>query len=492
MHGVRACIVSGLFLGLLTLVQPFFVSAETVKTYVKQYSIFTFDNQDYLCEPYRVKKNDWLYKIFRKKGEISARDFPRFLRIFRQLNPKLSNIDAIEPGHQILIPLKEVSRKAYTPKAENLVEVPVLEFPSMPNGEQLAAFVHPHTIQSGDTVSDLLDRAFRPGGGPVSDIGKKVFHQLNPKIKDIDRVYLGSRVLIPDPAILTQPWFQDFLAAGRLSSHTLKNLSAVQPRVAQPTLPDLPPEDLVRLKRYAHLVQGTLQHQGKMIFPGKNDLPAQVLDLARTPVLTEKSGQKRLILPPKTRPSQINQDLLKGIKAYWKELQIQELNKTLANTTSFFSRSSSLDNLPKDPQSLIRDALSATTYSLQSPLPLSVKVGAVNMDISLARIIRPDSPDILINPGSIFGMALEALEAKGYEIITLSPRMTESELLVLLFSKLGYTTWKNPAVNAGGQVIRLNGIYTVQKQEKLFFTRSGLSDEATDFLRADGVNLIQL
>ena len=492
MQFARACIVSGVCLVFLTLVHPFCVSAETVKTYVKQYSIFTFDHEDYLCEPYQVKKNDWLYKIFRKKGEISARDFPRFLKIFRQLNPKLSNIDAIEPGHQILIPLKEVSRKTYTPKAENLVEVPVLEFSSSFQEEQLTSFIHPQIIQPGDTVSQLLDRAFRPNGGAVSDIGKKVFYQLNPGIKNIDKVYLGSRVIIPDPAIMIQPWFQDFLLTDPISSHLLQESSGSRQPAALPTLPDLPPEDLMKLKRYAQLIQGALQHQGEMVFPGKGNQPAQVLNLSKTPVLTRKNGQKHLILPPKTPGAKISGDLLKGIRAYWKELQVQELNKALAETSSFFSKPLSLDEVPDDPQAFLNKALSAAGFTVQSPSPVPVKIGTITMDITLARIVHPERPDILINPGTVFGLALETLERNGVKVFTFSSETTGTEILLGLFSRMGYTQWKNPAVNVGGRVRILNGVYAERQQEKWFFTRSVFSDKETAFLEAEGINLIQL
>ena len=44
--------------------------AKGVKTSYKQYSIFKFNDEDVLCEAYIVSKDEWLYKIFRKKEEI--------------------------------------------------------------------------------------------------------------------------------------------------------------------------------------------------------------------------------------------------------------------------------------------------------------------------------------------------------------------------------------------------------------------------------------
>ena len=51
----------------LVLLFPSHGHAAGVTTSYKQYSVFTYENENILCEPYQVKKNDWLYKIFRKK-----------------------------------------------------------------------------------------------------------------------------------------------------------------------------------------------------------------------------------------------------------------------------------------------------------------------------------------------------------------------------------------------------------------------------------------
>ena len=492
MHCLKCRIIPGLLLGILFLAQPFFASGQALKTYLKQYSIFTFENQDYLCEPYQVKKNDWLYKIFRKKGEISANDFPRFLKIFRTLNPKLPNIDAIEPGHQILIPLKQVNRKAYDEKKKGVVEVPVLEFSTDLKPDKLTAFTKKHTIQRGDTVSTLLDKAFLKKGGAVSDTGKKVFTHLNPGIRDIDRIYLGSRVLIPDPAILNQPWFQGFLATGDTTASLtpLKDVTPDQP--LWPTMPEMPPEDLIRLKRYTQLVQGALQHQGQMVFPGKNKSQSSVLDLTRTPLLTAQNGQKTLILPPDTAPGDLNTDLIEGMKQYWKELRIKELNQALAKSPSRIARGPALTDKPHDPIGMLQTVLNATAYTLQPAAPVPIQVGGIDITVDLARITHPGSPDILVNPGTVYGMALAAIEAKGNAVLTLSPSMTAGEILRLVFSKIGFTTWNNPAFNTDGRVVPLKGIYATDKTEKLFITGTALSVKAKDFMATEGITVIRL
>ena len=99
-----------------------------IKTSYKHYSVITYQGREVLCEPYIVKKNDWLYKIFKQKGEISEQDFPFFISIFKQCNPHIQNVDIIATGTRILIPLKMSDKQDYTVDKHGKVKIPVVEF----------------------------------------------------------------------------------------------------------------------------------------------------------------------------------------------------------------------------------------------------------------------------------------------------------------------------------------------------------------------------
>jgi hypothetical protein len=99
-----------------------------IKTSYKHYSVITYQGRDVLCEPYIVKKNDWLYKIFKQKGEISEQDFPFFISIFKKFNPHIQNVDAIPTGTRILIPLKIADKQDYAVGKDGKVKIPVVEF----------------------------------------------------------------------------------------------------------------------------------------------------------------------------------------------------------------------------------------------------------------------------------------------------------------------------------------------------------------------------
>ena len=76
----------------------------------KSYIIRQDMGADILCDPYVVQRNDYVTKLFKKRGEIAEKDFPEFLELFRRLNPHISDINLIQPGQHVYIPLKKLDK----------------------------------------------------------------------------------------------------------------------------------------------------------------------------------------------------------------------------------------------------------------------------------------------------------------------------------------------------------------------------------------------
>ncbi|MBU0972575.1 MAG: hypothetical protein KKC20_18155 [Proteobacteria bacterium] len=486
--------ISGPALMLMMLLLTADLHAAGIKTYYKQYSVFTYENENILCEPYQVQKNDWLYKIFRQKGEISDKDFPRFLTIFKKINPLINNIDAIEPGLTILIPLKKVDTPVSQQpdqKPSRIVKVPVVEFSSIPDTFDIQPFIQKHTIQAGDTVSKLLDKAFLQKGGSLSPEAETTFSHLNPEIKNIDRIYQGTQVVIPDPSILSQPWFGSFLKQGGAGPQSVYQKPVE--KASAPILPVIPPRQMIRLQRYATLIQGTLLNQGQMHFPGKGSRSDQVLDLSKTPVIEDKNGQKILIIPSDNIGNALGRDLVKNIQAYWSQLKLLEINKAIDMAKSLPKNEGSLADKAKDPAGLVARLLLFSQDPYHPDEKISFSVGSVEMSAFFGRITRQDGlPDLLINTGKVYGLAIEAIEKKGYHILTISPGLTLSELILTLFTRLGYSTWKNPSFNTLGQVDIISGIYISKAKKKLFFARPRPSEAAISFLEQENIQFLIL
>ena len=469
-------------------------AATGVTTSFKKYSLFTYDNRVYLCEPYLVQKDEWLYKIFRQKGEISASDFPLFLKIFKTINPKIGNIDAISPGSQILIPLKQVDKNAYEQGNKGTVEVPVLTFSTQITPATISRHTHKHEVKAGDTVSTLLSEEFLTSMGNVSKVGEKTMLHLNPGIKDINYIYQGASITIPDPSILSQPWFNDFITMGKeivppaeVDSTNIPEKKITAPYAAKP----ISMVELAQLKRYTQLIQGRLMHQGKLFFPpGNQEDTPKFIDLSKTPVISDSTGRKTVLLGSDATEASLDPDLVADMKAYWKDLQFKKLSEVL--NAKMLSNTQTMKDVPKTQESLIKNLLAATAYSYEPQVCFPVSLNNVQITVSLGRITYDHTPDILINSGGVYGRALDVLKKQGYRILDLPADLTFEDVCTRLFSRLGYQVWKDPSFNVDQKVKNIPGIYAEKEKEKLFLTRTPLFKSATTFLENEKIDVIML
>jgi hypothetical protein len=169
-------------------------------TLYKNYAVRYDRGWDILCDPYQVQEGDWVLKIFRQKGEISHYDFREFLGIFQRLNPHIGDMDRIRPGQVVDIPLKKLAKGTLPGQSSGVVSIPFILI-SSPQ-EKVEKNSQTYTLQKGDTISILIAKKF---GGRYGNItysqGLALFKAINPHIKDINRVYAGQQVYMPDPSI---------------------------------------------------------------------------------------------------------------------------------------------------------------------------------------------------------------------------------------------------------------------------------------------------
>ena len=470
-------------------------SATGVKTSFKKYSLFTYDDRVYLCEPYLVQKDEWLYKIFRQKGEISTSNFQLFLNIFKTINPQIVNIDAISSGSRILIPLKQVDKNAYNQNMNGTVEVPVLAFSTEIKPATVSRHTHKHRVKAGDTISKLLSEDFLISRGNVSKLGEKAILHLNPGIKDINCIYQGESIVIPEPSILSQPWFNDFIAMGKENAPLADGAFTYILKKKRPP-PHAPKPismaDLAHLKRYTQLIQGRrLMHQGKLFFPsGIQGGKPKFIDLSKTPVISDYAGGKIVLLGPDATEDSMDPDLVAAMKAYWKNLQFKKFHDVL--NAKLRLNTQTMKDVPKSQSSLIRTLLAVTSYAYEPQVFFPVSLNNIHMTVSLGRISYDHASDILINSGSVYGKALDALKSQGYRILYLPWNLTFEDTCTRLFSRLGYQVWKDPSFNADRKVKNIPGVYVEKGMEKLFWARTPLFKSATTFLEHEKIDVMML
>jgi len=453
--------------------------AKGVKTSYKQYSIFKYNDEDVLCEPYVVSKDDWLYKIFRKKGEISEQDFPQFIIIFKKINPEINNVDAIEPGIHIVIPLKKIKKEEYEQSSPGKVDIPVIEFSAMVEDLDLKSFIQKHKVQQGETISNLIDNEFLETGGVLSKEGIQAFQLANPDIKNINIIYEGADIYLPDPSIKSQSWFKSVLSGKIPISETKREkIAAVKRKIDD--------HELAQLKKYSALIGGTLLNQGKMYFPGR-DGSSQVLDLSSSPVIESDDGSKILIISG----DNVNAELLEYVQTYWKGIKTQLISETLDKIKSM-GKDKNLKqySITREYKKNIAQLLSQTDYDYIPDVKIPFTINNINLEARFGRIIRQDTADLLINFGNVYGAALKALEKREFTILSLAPKMATLEIAQQLFSSLGYTTWENPSFSDLESVQTIHGLYAVKDRDKIFVSIEPLSMDSKKYLEKENIKIL--
>jgi len=284
----------------------------------KSYTIRYDRGWDILCDPYVVKKNDWLYKLFRQKGEISHRDFPEFLRIFKRINQHIHNIDRIRAGQHIIIPLKKLKQSSMPGQSSGVVTIPFVTIPNLP--ETFKTYSAEYTVQKGDCLSILISTRFGPYGAEPYKQGIKLFKLINPDIKDLNRIYAGQDILIPDPAIQKQPWYQslfDRLANNQNLTDFDRTIKTYKKTLMLPVSEDREKKPSFPLSKVAYALDAKLSTKGFYYFPrqGQEDFR---IDISRIPLIELKNGT-RILFPMDNK----NQDPeLDRVKSFWKDVYI--------------------------------------------------------------------------------------------------------------------------------------------------------------------------
>ena len=304
---------STLVLACLIVLRPAYC-AFVYKNYVVRYD----RGWDILCDPYVVKKNDWIFKLFRQKGEISHKDYPEFLRIFKRLNPNVRDIDRIRPGQHIVIPLKKVRRDALPEQSSGVVTIPFLADSRM--SQALEKYSSPYRVQKGDSISILISRQFEGHGTQAYEQGMKLFRVMNPKIKNLNRIYVGQVIRIPDPEIQSQPrvpsLFEQTTQHGKTADID-PSITAGQKTPIPDMAKDTEKQTESPLSEVAWALDAKFFNKGVYYFPrlGWEDVK---VDLSRSPFMELRDGTR--VFFPMNADHQASE--IKMAQSFWKDVHI--------------------------------------------------------------------------------------------------------------------------------------------------------------------------
>ena len=314
----------GIFWSILMALLFFAQSAPYGAMMLKDYVVRYDRGWDILCDPYQVRKGDWVLKIFRQKGEIAHEDFREFLGIFARLNPHVKDIDRIRPGQVVDIPLKKLVQGNFPGQSTGVVTIPFVMI-NNPR-EMLEKHTQAYTIKKGDTVSQLIAKRF---GGRFGNLtytqGLKLFQAMNPQVKDMHRIYAGQKIYMPDPSIREKEWYADlFDGEGNLAQRQEPPQTAARRSPAQapaPTRKAIPEQSsLGPAAEAATAMGGRLLEKGTYFLPMKKGKDFE-LDLSRFPMIDLQNGSK-VILSTENKVMDVDLPL---IQEYWDNVKVAKV-----------------------------------------------------------------------------------------------------------------------------------------------------------------------
>jgi len=349
----------------------------------KRFMICEDRGRDILCDPYVVRKNDYVTKLFKQRGEIAYADFPKFLGIFKRLNPEIEDIDLIYPNQKILIPLKILAPGTIEGQSTGTVTIPVINITNLPDSMLQSSSLY--EVKAGDTVSELILKKFGNLSQKELEKALQLVKRMNPDLEDLDLISVGEKIRLPNSAIRHVPRYKavfdasDRIAAKETAQAQMpeaappepaptaadaepapkpepipesepvpapeplavtalpetKTPETKTPEKAQETTgkkpeskkkqgkaatPQKPVQSPSVYRKAARVLNARLLDKGDFFFPRKG-LSDLKLELDRTPVM-ELPGGQRLLFDPRGR---LEKEAGAAVKRFWEDLSIVRL-----------------------------------------------------------------------------------------------------------------------------------------------------------------------
>jgi LysM repeat protein len=279
------------------------LAATPYKTYVvKRYKCW-----DILCDPYTVKRGDYVWQLLRRRGCIVNRDLANFTAILKRLNPHIKNVNKIYPGQEVLVPLKQMEAQ----EGRAGVDDRFVTIPFLPD-----ILYSTYIVKPGDYLTKIAADHHGLDMDQIPDGYLRTVKQINPGLKNLNRIYPGQKIRIPEIG-----------SGGRSTKVAVLDPSSARSPESKPsvTSPAVSSSEHHTLKRAPSPISagvdqlgGTFIASGHYFFPLKDQEDLK-LDLSAFPVI-ELQGGRRILLD--TGKKGLPENAMDAIRAFWKPLTV--------------------------------------------------------------------------------------------------------------------------------------------------------------------------
>jgi len=176
-------------------------SISLVKTAGIEKDIREVDDKKVLTQEYVVEEGDWVWKILRERGLLKGRNLSELLSVLKKMNRSLHNLDLLQPGEKIIIPLKIVPLAGPSVLAGSQPEIktPVADLKDLD--------LENYMVKPGDSLIRVVKGRYKIPQKNLYSEYLKVVKRLNPSIQDLNTIHPGQKIRLPiySPEIVRKP-----------------------------------------------------------------------------------------------------------------------------------------------------------------------------------------------------------------------------------------------------------------------------------------------
>lgn len=503
----KRAIAAAVFAVTMSLLLPLRVRSAMV---YKNYIVLQDGGMDILCAPYTVQPGDWVIKILKLRGEIASQDFPYFLQIFARINPHVRDVDRIRPGQQIFIPLREMPPGTFQSQQSGLVTIPFVDLSTQAGASRESASVY--RVRPRDTISKLMTTRYGRYGSASYQEGVKQLRALNPRIKDLDLIFVDQVIFLPTPG--SQAGAIEMQATAPVTTRPITQAPTPPPKALDQGPGDgsahrgMAPSGVSALSEAAAMMEASLLDKGAYIFPtGKQG--AVRINLAQTPVIDLPDGQKVLLSGKKP----IGDADLAAIQSQWKNFRQLSLPPSA-------SLEQILDAVLDTPEKgaprkkTVQLNTGGATFRIRPKWLLDGPDSKTNpiRHICISPIASNDqrTPSGLVRYLAGQGVRIREVIAGGSGSARSAPQKPQHaekvstihvnadghrQFVIDLLEAMGYSFTRNVAISfpyAGIEVKAMSNLVTTRSGNPLFIDFGDLFGDAFDALANTGFNIIQV
>ncbi|PIE75395.1 MAG: hypothetical protein CSA18_00150 [Deltaproteobacteria bacterium] len=248
----------------------------------KEYIILNTDKSKYLCSRHVVRPDEYIYKILKTKNVLDV----NVLLLFKKLNSHISDINKVEPGDSVFIPVKRVSPSEFKNYGSYKILIPFVTKKTIKN--LLDENSTSYKVKKGDTVSQLIRKTMHINFG-TSDYSKaeKLFKYLNPEIKNINLIHQGQIITLSKSNLINKEWYPSLF-----SPEVEKRIMPAKASLSPVKIPVSIPEKSFSSKNnildmIANTINGKVMARGSLYIPDGDKMLC--LNLKKTPYIKSKN-----------------------------------------------------------------------------------------------------------------------------------------------------------------------------------------------------------